>query len=90
MHLSVPGVVAHIYHIQCALSQAGADRAWVSPEFYRDIADWRTLIDQTAAQPTHLAEIIRRGPTHLGFCDASGIRAGGVWLDLSCLGNDLV
>ena len=33
------------------------------------------------AQPTHLDDIVRQDPTHLGFCDASGIGTGGVWLD---------
>ena len=27
MHLAVPGAVAHLYHIQRALAQAGADKA---------------------------------------------------------------
>ena len=84
MHLAVIGAVAHTYHIQRDIAQAGADRAWLSPEFHRDIADWSTLADQTAARPTHLANIVRRGPTHLGFCDVSGLKAGGVWLDPSC------
>ena len=35
MHLAVPRAVAHIYHIQRALAQAGADRAWLSPYFRR-------------------------------------------------------
>ena len=67
MHLAVLGAVAHLYHIQRALSQAGTDRAWMSPDFHREIADWTTLADQTANRPTHLVEIVRREPTHLGF-----------------------
>ena len=31
----------------------------------------------------HLTNIVRRETTHLGLCDASGIRAGGVWLNPS-------
>ena len=34
VHLAVPGAVAHLYHIQRALAQAGAERAWLSPEFH--------------------------------------------------------
>ena len=90
MHLSVLGEVAHLYHIQRALAQAGTDKAWLSPDFYRDIADWRMLTEQTASQPTHLAKIIRRKPTHLGFFNASGLGGGGVWLDPPSLGKDLV
>ena len=90
MHLSVIGAVAHIYHIQRALAQAGADRSWLSPDSHRDVADWRILAEQTADPSTHLAEIVRRKPTHMGFCNASGLRAGGIWIDLSCSGKDLV
>ena len=48
MHLAVPGAVAHLYHIQCELAQAEADRAWLSPDFHRKIADLRMLSEQTA------------------------------------------
>ena len=44
----------------------------------------------TATRPTHLAEIVRHKPTHMGFCDTSGIGDGGVWLDLLCSGKYLV
>ena len=90
MHLAVPGAVAHLYHIQRALSQAGTDWAWLSPGFHRKITDWTTLADQTADRPTQLTEILRRKPTHLGFCNTSGLGAGGVWLDPSNSGKDLV
>ena len=68
--------MAHLYHIQRALSQAGTDRAWLSQDFHREIADWTTLADQTSDRPTHLAKIVCREPTHLGFCDASGLGPG--------------
>ena len=84
MHLAVPGALAHTYNIQRVLSQAVADRACMYPESHHEMVDWRKLEEQTAARPTHLAE------THMGFCDASGIGSGGVWLYPSCLGKDLV
>ena len=90
MHQAVPGAVAHLYHIQQALSQAGADRAWLSPDFHWEIADWNMLANQTANLPTHLADIVCYEPTHLGFCYALGLGAGGVWLDPSHLEKDLV
>ena len=90
MHLATNGAVANIYHLQQALSQGGVDRAWLSPEFHCNITDWQTLVDQTAPQPTHLEKIVRREPTHLGFCDASGLGSGGVWIDPSLLGQYLV
>ena len=90
IHLVVLGVVAHLYHIQRVLSQAGMDRAWLYPDFHREIADWNMLADQTSNRPTHLDEIVRHEPTHLGFCNASGLGAGGVWIDPSHLGKYLV
>ena len=90
MHLAVPGAVSHFYHIQRALSQAGTDRAWLSPAFHCNIPDWKILADQTANRPTHLVKIVRREPTPLGCCDASGLGAGVVRLDPYCLGKDLV
>ena len=51
IHLAVSGAVAHLYHIQRALSQAGTDKAWLFPEFYRNIADFRMLAEQTASRP---------------------------------------
>ena len=37
VHPSVPGAVEHLYHIQCALAQAGTDRDWMSPSFHCNI-----------------------------------------------------
>ena len=45
---------------------------------------------QADSSPTNLAEIVCCEPTHLGFCDASGIGAGGVWLDPARMCNNLV
>ena len=39
MHLAVPGVVAHLSHIQRALNQGGVDQAWLSPDFHRELAN---------------------------------------------------
>ena len=67
MHLAVTVVVAHHYHLQRVISQAGVDRAWLSPAFYREIADWRKFAYQRASQPTHLDKIVCHEPTHMGF-----------------------
>ena len=45
MHLAVSGAVAHLYHIQGALAQAGTDRAWMSPYFHRKIANWKMFTE---------------------------------------------
>ena len=90
IHLALPGVVAHLYHLQRALAQGGLDWAWLFPKFHCEIDDWQTLAEQISAQPTHLAEMVRREPTYLGFCNASGLGAGGMWPKPSLLGQDLV
>ena len=48
------------------------------------------LADQKEDRPTHLAEIVCRKPTHLGFFHASGLGDWGVWLDSSRLRKGLV
>ena len=73
MHLAVPGPVAHLFHIQHALNEGGVDWAWLSPAFHRELVDWKALTLRAASRLTHLAEIFRREPTYLGFCDASGL-----------------
>ena len=78
MHIEVPGLVAHIYHIQSALEQGGYDRSMPPPYFHQEIGYWRALAEQMASWLTHLDKIVRKDPTHLGFCDASVIRAGGM------------
>ena len=90
MHLVVPGAVAHLFHIQRVLNQEAVDRAWIFLAFHRELTNWKVLALQAASRLTHLAEIARWEPTHLGFCDASGIGAGGVWLDLARIGQNLV
>ena len=67
MHLAVPGAVAHLYHIQSALTKGGKDRGCLPADFHHEISDWSTLVAQMVAITTHLSEIVRRGPTHLGF-----------------------
>ena len=37
------GEVAHLYHIQRALFQGGADQAWLLTILYKDIVYWRSL-----------------------------------------------
>ena len=88
--LAVPGAVAHLFYIHSALNQGGVDREWLSPAFYQELADWDALALQAASRPMHLAEIVRWEPTYLGFCDASRLGVGGVWLDSSGTGNNLV
>ena len=90
MHLAVPGAMAHLFYIQRALNQGGVDQAWLSPDFHRELDNWKALALQAASRLTYLAEIVRWEPTHLGFCDVSGLGAGGVWIDPARTGQNLV
>ena len=38
-HLTVPGAVEQLYHIQSALAQEGEDRSWILSYFHREIDD---------------------------------------------------
>ena len=60
------------------------------PESHHNTVDWRTLVDQKAARTTHLSKIVRHEPTNLGFYNALGLEARGVWLNPSRSGKDLV
>ena len=86
----VPGAVAHLFHIQSELNQWGVDWAWLSPAFQCKLADWKEIDLQAESRPTHLAEIVRQEPAHLGFYDVLGIGAGGVWFDPDRTGHNLV
>ena len=90
MHLAVPWAVAHLLHTQRVMNQGGVDWVWLSPAFHSKLADWKALALQAASRPTYLAEIVRPEPTHLGFCYASGLGVGGVWLDPARTGQNLV
>ena len=82
MHLTVPGTIRNFFFIQEALTKAGtASKAYLYKAIHREIAHWQRLSTNSLARPHFLAEVVRRLPTALGFCDASGVGAGGVWID---------
>ena len=51
MQLAVPGAVAHLFHMQCALNQRGVNRVWPYPAFYCYLMDLKALALQTASRP---------------------------------------
>lgn len=44
------------------------------------LRDFHTLIGVFGKQPTFCRELIPNRPDYIGYCDASGLGAGGVWL----------
>ena len=43
------------------------------------LSDWKTIIREVAARPTSVLELVPRLPHTIGYVDASGSAAGGVW-----------
>ena len=81
MHLVLPGAIEHFFYIQEALTKAGTvSKAYLSKSFHCDILHWQRLSKDSLARPRFLAEVFHRLPTALGFYDASGVGAGGVWI----------
>ena len=91
MHLTVPGAIRHFFFIQEALTKAGtASKAYLSKAFHQEITHWQRLSTNSLARPHFVAEVVRRLPTALEFCNASGIGAGGVWINPDGKGKNFV
>ena len=82
MHLAVPGAIGNFFFIQEALTKSGtSSKAYLSKAFHREIAHWQRLSTDSLSRARFLAEVVCCLPTALGFCDALGVGAGGVWID---------
>ena len=84
MHLAIPGAVGHFYNLQQSLTaahHAHRSTAYVTSGFHSNLRFWRRLCAEMPTRPTYLVEIVQRLPTNIGFTDASGLGAGGVWID---------
>ena len=91
MHLAVPGAIGPFFFMQEALLNSWtASKAYLSKAFHREIAHWQRLSTNLLAWPRFLAEVVCRFPTALGFCDASGIGAVGVWIYPDGTGKNFV
>ena len=91
MHLTVPGAIVHLFYIQEALAKAGtAMKAYLTKAFHREISHWQCLCKDSLSQPRFLEEAVQCLPTTLGLCDASGMGAGGVWIDPDGTGENFV
>ena len=44
------------------------------------LRDFGTLIKAVGTRPTHCRELVADAPGYIGYCDASKLGAGGVWL----------
>ena len=41
--------------------------------------DWVTLLQHISSRPTHVLELVHKPSTYIGYVDACGFGAGGVW-----------
>ena len=91
MHLVVPGAIGNFFYIQESLTKVGtATKAYLSKAFHREISNWQRLCKDLLARPRFLADVVQRLPNALGFCDASGMGTGVVWIDPDGTGASFV
>jgi hypothetical protein len=43
------------------------------------LCDWITLLQHISSRPTHVLELVNKPSTYIGYVDACGFGAGGVW-----------
>ena len=55
----------------------------ITPFLREAFRDWRTIIKQISTQPTHVWQLVAEFPDFLGYTDACGTAAGGVWCGVS-------
>jgi hypothetical protein len=52
----------------------------LTPELVQTLQDWRVLLQQIDSRPTSVLELMPKEPWYIGYCDACGFGAGGVWI----------
>ena len=81
MHIAVLGNIGHFYLRNFSLTSArSSNRAseYLLAQFHQDVHFLREICEFIDIRTTYLAEIVHRDSSDLGYCDASGVGAGGV------------
>jgi hypothetical protein len=52
----------------------------ITPILRSSLTDWIALVHQMSTRPTSVLELVPNTPNFIGYVDASGFGAGGVWL----------
>ena len=47
------------------------------------LSDWKTILRHLATNPTHVLQLVDGFPDYLGYTDACGKGAGGVWMGIT-------
>jgi len=91
MSIALPGARGLFSAMQVALSNSpSSNRINLSKGVHQALDDFRWLYNDIANRPTRIAEVVPLLPSALGYHDASGEGAGGVWFptpDLSTRNN---
>ena len=75
----IPGGKGLFSPIWKAFKSADKDRVDLTPPVSQALRDWITIIRQIGSRPTSVLELQARPPQYVGYVDASGFGAGGVW-----------
>jgi hypothetical protein len=56
------------------------DTIKITPELKQALQDWITILRRIGSRPTSVLELTPGPPAYIGYVDASGFGAGGVWI----------
>lgn len=88
MSLALPGAKGMFGMLQEALrSLDKRSRIALKKGVHQSIEDFKWMLDDISKRPTRIAEIVPLLPSALGFHDASGAGAGGVWFPSHTIGS---
>jgi hypothetical protein len=79
MSLALPGARNLFSTMQKALTLKSKTRIALHKNVHTALDDFRWMLNNITNRPTRIAEIIPLNPGALGYHDAAGIGAGGVW-----------
>lgn len=79
MSIALPGSRNIFSQMQNALSTPTKTRIALKKGVHQALDDFRWMYSEVSSRPTRIAELIPLLPSALGFHDASGTGAGGVW-----------
>ena len=78
--LALPGSRGLFSFMQEALLNTNMKhRLYLKKSVHEALQDFRWLLNDIASRPTRIAEIVPLAPSALGYHDASGTGAGGIW-----------
>jgi hypothetical protein len=79
MSIALPGSRGLFSFLQEALRHKKGTRITITSQIHQTLADFRWIVDNLCERPTRIAELVPLLPSGLGYHDASGKGAGGVW-----------